>query len=66
MLQTWMAVLAALVYLVALFAVAHLGENRGRQLLQGQLRPVIYALTLGVYCTSWTFLGSVGLSSRTG
>jgi Na+/proline symporter/signal transduction histidine kinase len=61
-----MVVLAALVYLTALFAIAHVGESRGRRLINGPLRPVIYALTLGVYCTSWTFLGSVGLSSRTG
>ncbi len=66
MLQNWMVVLAALVYLTALFAIAHVGESRGRALMSGRLRPVIYALTLGVYCTSWTFLGSVGLSSRTG
>ena len=61
-----MVVLAALVYLTALFAIAHVGENRGRRLMNGPLRPLIYALTLGVYCTSRTFLGSVGLSSRTG
>jgi Na+/proline symporter/signal transduction histidine kinase len=61
-----MVVLAALVYLTALFAIAHVGESRGRRLMNGRFRPVIYALTLGVYCTSWTFLGSVGLSSRTG
>jgi Na+/proline symporter/signal transduction histidine kinase len=66
LLQNWMVVLAALVYLTALFAIAHVGENRGRRLINGPLRPLIYALTLGVYCTSWTFLGSVGLSSRTG
>jgi Na+/proline symporter/signal transduction histidine kinase len=65
-LQNWMVVLAALVYLTALFAIAHVGESRGKRLMSGPLRPVIYALTLGVYCTSWTFLGSVGLSSRTG
>jgi Na+/proline symporter/signal transduction histidine kinase len=65
-LQNWMVILAALVYLTALFAIAHVGENRGKRLMSGPLRPAIYALTLGVYCTSWTFLGSVGLSSRTG
>ena len=61
-----MVILAALVYLIALFAIAHIGESRGKALMNGRLRPLIYALTLGVYCTSWTFLGSVGLSSRTG
>ena len=29
-------------------------------------RPLIYALSLGVYCTSWTYFGSVGIASRTG
>ncbi len=66
MLQNWIVVLAALVYLTGLFAIAHIGDSRGRALMAGRMRPVIYALTLGVYCTSWTFLGSVGLSSRTG
>src|SRR5690606_23170082 len=32
----------------------------------GTGRPLIYALTLGVYCTSWTFFGSVGLSAGSG
>ncbi|MCA0399974.1 MAG: hybrid sensor histidine kinase/response regulator [Proteobacteria bacterium] len=60
----WIAPAAALLYLLALFAIAQFGDTRGRTLLQGRLRPTIYALTLAVYCTSWTFLGSVGLSSR--
>ena len=66
MLAGWVALVAAMLYLLALFAVAHYGDTRGRYLLQGKLRPTIYALTLAVYCTSWTFLGSVGLASRAG
>jgi Na+/proline symporter/signal transduction histidine kinase len=65
-LQGWVVVLASLAYLTALFAVAHLGDSRGRAWLSGPARPLIYALTLGVYCTSWTFLGSVGLAARSG
>jgi Na+/proline symporter/signal transduction histidine kinase/ActR/RegA family two-component response regulator len=34
--------------------------------MSGAGRPYIYALSLGVYCTSWTFYGSVGLSSGAG
>jgi Na+/proline symporter len=34
--------------------------------LNGRFRSSIYALTLAVYCTSWTFFGSVGLASLTG
>ncbi|KAF0228358.1 MAG: multi-sensor hybrid histidine [Beijerinckiaceae bacterium] len=66
MLAGWVALVAAMLYLLALFAIAHYGDTKGRFLLQGKFRPTIYALTLAVYCTSWTFLGSVGLASRAG
>jgi Na+/proline symporter len=29
-------------------------------------RPLIYALSIAVYCTSWTYFGSVGIASRSG
>ncbi|HEY8581153.1 MAG TPA: hybrid sensor histidine kinase/response regulator, partial [Beijerinckiaceae bacterium] len=60
------AILSALVYLCGLFAVAHYGDTSGRRLINSRARPVIYALTLAVYCTSWTFYGSVGLASSSG
>ena len=63
MIAGWAAVLTALIYLCALFAVAHFGETQGRRIIAGPARPLIYALALGVYCTSWTFFGSVGLAS---
>lgn len=66
MLASWTVVLAALIYLSALFAVAHYGDTAGRRWMAGPGRPTIYALALGVYCTSWTFFGSVGLASRSG
>src|SRR5262249_14602506 len=34
--------------------------------LAGRKRLLIYPLSLAIYCTSWTFFGSVGLASRTG
>ncbi|MDF2115769.1 PAS-domain containing protein [Roseiarcaceae bacterium H3SJ34-1] len=60
------AILAGLVYLCGLFAVAHYGDTSGRHFIASRARPVIYALTLAVYCTSWTFFGSVGLASQSG
>ena len=48
-----------------LFAVAHWGDHSGRRSWRGR-RATIYALALAVYCTSWTFFGSVGLASRSG
>lgn len=62
----WLAVLIGLAYLGTLFAVAHYGDRYGRSIMRSRLRPAIYALTLGVYCTSWTFFGSVGLASSGG
>lgn len=59
-------VAVALGYVGALFAVAWVGD-RAIRLRQGSSgRPLIYALTISVYCTSWTFFGSVGVASTTG
>src|SRR5918997_3722679 len=66
MIAGWAVVLSALVYLCLLFAVAHWGDMSGRRIMQGRGRSTIYALALAVYCTSWTFFGSVGLASRSG
>ena len=66
MVAGWAVVLSALVYLCLLFAVAHWGDLSGRRIMQGRSRSTIYALALAVYCTSWTFFGSVGLASRSG
>jgi len=62
----WVVILAALIYLSGLFAVAHFGDLYGQNLLRGKHGATVYALTLTVYCTSWTFFGSVGLASATG
>src|SRR5918996_3957063 len=66
MVAGWAVVLSALVYLCCLFAVAHWGDHQGARLMRGPARATIYALALAVYCTSWTFFGSVGLASRSG
>ncbi|WP_284500006.1 hybrid sensor histidine kinase/response regulator [Microbulbifer litoralis] len=51
----------ALVYVALLFVVAWRAEHRKQWLLR--YRPLIYALTLAVYCSSWTFFGAVGQSA---
>src|SRR3954453_1832912 len=66
MIGGWLVVLSALVYLCFLFAIAHWGDQSGARLMRGRGRATIYALALAVYCTSWTFFGSVGLASRSG
>ncbi len=66
MLAGWVVVLAALAYLCALFAVAHYGDTAGRRWMAGGARSTVHALAMAVFCTSWTFFGSVGLASRSG
>ena len=66
MIASWAVVLSALVYLCLLFAVAHWGDGAGRRVMRRRSGSTVYALALGVYCTSWTFYGSVGLASRAG
>ena len=66
MLQPWMIVAAGFGYLCVLFAVAYWGDKRaaeGRSLVAS---PYIYALSIAVYCTAWTFYGSVGRAATSG
>ena len=57
---------AAIGYVLALFALAYWGDHGGRRLLVGSRRSLVYALSLAVYCTSWTYYGSVGIASAHG
>ena len=66
MLQSWMIFFFGLAYLGGLFAVATWGDRPANRRKPGSPRPFIYALSLGVYCTSWTYFGSVGIASRSG
>jgi Na+/proline symporter/CheY-like chemotaxis protein len=65
MLQGWVIVALALAYIGLLFLVASYGD-RSRVTRRSSARPLIYPLSLAIYCTSWTFFGSVGLASRSG
>jgi len=56
----------AVAYLGLLFAVAAYGDRRSVYPTQARLRPYIYSLALGVYCTTWTFFGAVGTAVRDG
>ncbi len=49
-----------------LFVVAQPRRRRVTAHGPGRPRPFINALSLAIYCTSWTFFGSVGLSSERG
>jgi Na+/proline symporter/signal transduction histidine kinase/CheY-like chemotaxis protein len=64
MLQGWVVVIIALGYIGLLFVIASYGD-RARTRASSRARTIIYPLSLAIYCTSWTFFGSVGFASRT-
>ena len=56
-----------LAYVVLLFAVAYVGDRRARSGNRRWLQsPVVYTLSISVYCSSWTFYGAVGSAARSG
>jgi len=62
MLSTSVVLMVSLGYLLALFAIAHTADKIARTGRRASLvsNPYIYSLSLAVYCTSWTYYGSVG------
>ena len=65
---TWNTiVLTCLAYVTVLFAIAFWAEERARRGRMGWLRsPLIYTLSISVYCTAWTYYGAVGSAARGG
>jgi Na+/proline symporter/signal transduction histidine kinase len=66
MLQEWVILLVSLSYLGTLFAIAYYADWRadiGKSVISN---PYIYTLSIAVYCTAWTFYGSVGRAVHTG
>ncbi len=66
MLPVTVVVGASFAYLFALFGVAAWGDrraSRGRSLIGNAW---VYSLSMGVYCTAWTYFGSVGRAADSG
>ncbi len=53
-------------YLLLLFAVAYWGDLRAAQGRSVISSPWVYALSMAVYCTAWTYFGSVGRAANAG
>src|ERR1700737_3598970 len=64
MLHDWGVIAAAFGYIGFLFFVASHGDRRSPT-QRGRASALIYPLSLAIYCTSWTFFGSVGFATRT-
>jgi len=62
-----MLVFVCLLYVALLFLVAFGAERRAQEGKLGWLRsPMVYTLSLSIYCTAWTFYGAVGYAARSG
>jgi Na+/proline symporter/nitrogen-specific signal transduction histidine kinase len=65
-LTTWVIVVVAAAYLGLLFAIARYADRRADAGHSVVSSSWVYALSLAVYATSWTFYGSVGRAASTG
>lgn len=66
MFERWELLLITTGYLVLLFVIAYFAEERERKGRSIAANPYVYSLSLAVYCTTWTFYGSVGKAATSG
>lgn len=60
-------VFVAVFYVAFLFVIAFAAERSAAKGKGKWLRsPIIYTLSLSIYCTAWTFYGAVGYAARSG
>src|SRR5882672_534003 len=64
MLHDWGVIATAFAYIGLLFFVASYGDRLSPS-QRGRASMLIYPLSMAIYCTSWTFFGSVGFATRT-
>src|SRR5680860_1736816 len=66
MLATWVIIAVSAAYLGLLFGIAYYGDRRALQGRSIISNGYIYALSIAVYATSWTYYGSVGSAAAGG
>ncbi len=59
-------ILISLLYLILLFGIAIYGNKMSKAGQSIVNNPLVYSLSLAVYCTVWTYYGSVGRAAETG
>jgi len=63
MFSNWLLISVSIGYISLLFLIAYLGGKYRHKLVEKQ-HAIIYALSLGVYCTSWGFLGTSAQAAK--
>ena len=66
MFEGWLLFIFILAYLSLLFLIAYYAERREKAGKSIVSNPYVYSLSMAVYCTSWTFYGSVGKAATSG
>ena len=66
MLSGTVVISVSFIYLLLLFGIAWFGDKRAAEGRSVIANPWMYALSLGVYCTAWTYFGSVGRAANSG
>lgn len=59
-------ILLAVLYVLGLFWIAIWGDKESPTAKKLTRHPFVYSLSLAIYCTAWTFYGSIGEASRSG
>lgn len=59
-----LVIVVILIYLSVIFYVAYWAEKNSKS--KWVNNPYVYTLSLAVYCTAWTYYGSVGLAATSG
>ena len=63
--NSWLIIGVLALYVLILFSCAFFGEKHASR-LSPRGRMILFSLTLGVYCSSWTFYGASGAAVREG
>ena len=63
--NSWLIIGVLALYITLLFTCAFYGEKHASR-LSTRGRMLLFSLTLGVYCSSWTFYGATGAAVREG
>ena len=63
--NSWLIIGVLALYILVLFVCAFFGEKHASR-LSTRGRMILFSLTLGVYCSSWTFYGATGAAVREG
>jgi len=62
--SSFLVISIIIIYLAVIFYVAYWAEKNSKS--KWVNNPYVYTLSLAVYCTAWTYYGSVGLAATSG